>query len=255
MPLKKIKILLLPRRKNGEEMIDAHLHLGSIPDKERSWGDFKEYEDVSRRLGIEKYCLTPIGLPKNFIDKTTPNNDSVLKEAERNIKIIPVYWFNVFDLPDKIDKRYRAIKFHSDIGQVDIDDKRVADFVKRIGLPVFVHTNENKPFSGLEKTANLAREVNVPVIAVHSGSVTKTFFKIDDYDFPDNVYFEISGIQYAVILKKIYDKFGAERILFGSDYPFGDPRVSLAMIDTLECSNKEKELITNKNIKKILGLK
>jgi len=48
--------------------------------------------------------------------------------------------------------------------------------------------------------------------------------------------------------------FGAKKIIFGSDYPFGDPRVSLAMIDTLNPSKKEHDLITKKNITKILGL-
>lgn len=157
-------------------------------------------------------------------------------------------------MPKKIDSKYKAIKFHPDIGQVAIDDKRVIDFTNKINLPIFVHTNENKPYSSLEATANLASKVSVPVIAVHSGSVTKTFFKIDNYKFPENVYFETSGIQYAVILKKIYQKFGAERIIFGSDYPFGDPRVSLAMIETLNPTKKELELITEKNISKILNL-
>ena len=74
------------------------------------------------------------------------------------------------------------------------------------------------------------------------------------YEFPDNVYFETSGIQYALILKKIYQRFGANRIIFGSDYPFGDPRVSLAMIDTLGLNKNEYDKITAKNINKILAL-
>jgi len=236
-------------------MIDSHLHLGSIPDKERSWGSFEEYKKIAKKLGIERYCLVPIGLPENFSNKTTPDNKSVLREAGKNKGIISIYWFNVFDLPEFIDERYKAIKFHPDIGEVNIDDKRVVDFVNRINLPIFVHTNESKDYSNLGKVSELAKKVNVPIIAVHSGSVTRTFFKLDGYNFPNNVYFETSGIQYSVILKKIYEKFGAERIIFGSDYPFGDPRVSLAMIETLNPSKKEYGLMTNQNIKKILNLK
>jgi hypothetical protein len=232
-------------------MIDAHLHLGSIPAKDKNWGSFDEYENIAQKIGIEKYCVTPIGLPENFANKTTPNNDSILIG---NDKIIPVYWFNVFDLPETIDKRYEAIKFHPDIGQVSIDDSRVIDFVNKINLPVFVHTNENKEYSNLKTVSNLAKKVKVPVIAVHSGSVTKTFFKLDSYDFPENVYFETAGIQYAVILKKIYERFGADRIILGSDYPFGDPRVSLAMIETLGLSNEEFGKVTNENISKILKI-
>ncbi len=236
-------------------MIDAHVHLGSIPSKGEKWGNFEEYKKIAKKIGVEKYCVVPIGLPNNFTDKTTPDNDSVLREADKNNSVIPVYWFNVFDLPKTLDGRYKAIKLHSDIGEVAINDKRVVDFVKKINLPVFVHTNESKKYSDLGTVSSLANKVDVPVIAVHSGSVTKTFFKLDNYTFPKNVYFETSGIQYAVILKKIYKKFGAERIILGSDYPFGDPRVSLAMIETLDPSEKEYKLMTKENISKILNIK
>jgi len=236
-------------------MIDAHVHLGSIPYKGKKWGSFEEYKNITKKLGIKQYCVVPMGLPNNFVDKTTPDNDSVLKEADKNNSVIPIYWFNVFDLPKTFDERYQAIKLHSDIGEVAINDKRIIDFIKKINLPIFVHTNEGKDYSNLGTVSKLAHKVDVPVVAVHSGSITKTFFKLDDYNFPKNVYFETSGIQYAVILKKIYEKFGAERIIFGSDYPFGDPRVSLAMIDTLNPSKREYKLMTKENINKILNIK
>jgi len=231
-------------------MIDVHVHLGGIPDKGKKWGSFAEYKKIAKKVGIKKYCVVPIGLPENFIKNTTPDNESVLKQKDKNL--IPVYWFNVFDLPESIDERYKAIKFHPDIGKISIDNKRVVNFVKKINLPVFIHTNESKDYSTLEKSCNLARNVEVPVVAVHSGSVTRTFFKLDGYKFPKNVYFETSGIQYSVILKKIYEKFGAKRIILGSDYPFGDPRVSLAMIETLNPTKKERDLMVEKNILKIL---
>ena len=235
-------------------MIDAHVHLGSLPQGGKNWGDFEEYKKIAEKLKIEKYCVKPIGKPEHFKDKKTPENETVLLELEENNSVIPVYWFNVFDLPESIDERYKAIKFHSDIGQVAIDDKRIVHFVNKIQLPIYFHTNESKDYSNLEKVANLAKKVKVPVIALHSGSVTRTFFNLDNYKFPDNVYFETSGIQYALILKKIYQRFGAERIVFGSDYPFGDPRVSLAMIETLDLDKNEYDMITEKNIKRILNL-
>ena len=237
-------------------MIDAHLHLGSISDKTgKKWGSFGEYQKIAKKLNLDYYCVVPIGLPENFSNNSTPDNDSVLEATKKDKKIIPISWFNVFDLPEVIDERYKAIKFHPDIGQIEIDDERVVDFVKKINLPVFVHTNEGKEYSNLGKASNLAKKVKVPVVAVHSGSITRTFFTLDGYDFPDNFYFETSGIQYAVILKKIYKKFGAERIIFGSDYPFGDPRVSLGMVDSLSPNKKEYNQIVGGNIKRILGLK
>ena len=198
-------------------MIDAHMHLGSLPFKGKNWGNQEEYKLILKKIGIKKYCATPIGLPENFSNNTTPNNNFVLKESEKDSSLIPIYWFNIFDLPESIDTRYKAIKFHPDIGQVPIDDERVINFVNKINLPVFIHTNESKQYSTLEKISNLANQVKVPVIAIHSGAVTKTFFKLHDYTFPENAYFETSGIQYALILKKIYEMVGAKKIILGSD--------------------------------------
>jgi len=160
----------------------------------------------------------------------------------------------VFDLPESIDARYKSIKFHPDIGAINIDDSRVLGFVNQIGKPVFVHTNENKEYSSLLKVSNLARKVDVPVIAVHLESVTKTFFNLDNHEFPENVYFGTSGIQYSLILKKIHQRFGSKKIFFGSDYPFGDPRVSLAMIDTLDLAKQDYALVTSGNIERLFNL-
>lgn len=234
-------------------MIDAHVHIGSLPQGKKLWGSFNEYQKIAKKLHIDYYCSVPIGKPNNFSDLTTSDNNSVLSEYKKDKKIIPVYWFNIFDLPNKIDEEYKAIKFHPDIGNINIDDKKAIDFARKINLPIFVHTNESKEFSNLNRLSNLAKQVDVPVIAVHSGSVTKTFFNLDNYKFSDNVYFETSGIQYALILKKIYQRFCAEKILFGSDYPFGDPRVSLAMIDCLNLNKKEYDKITHKNILNIIN--
>ena len=244
----------LLKRRLVNKMIDAHAHLGSLPQGGINWGKFEEYQEISKKLNINNYCITPIGMPENFSKNTTPNNNSVLSEADKDKKIIPIYWFNVFDLPKTINGKYKAIKFHPDIGKINLNDKRVVDFVNKINLPIFVHTNEGKDYSNLEKASELAKQVKVPVIAVHSGSITRTFFNLDNYEFPENFYFEISGIQYALILKKIYKRFGAGKIILGSDYPFGDIRVSLAMIETLGLNKKEYEKITERNIKNILKL-
>src|SRR3989344_3333185 len=137
-------------------MIDAHVHLGSIPSNGKNWGSFREYKSIAKKLGINRYGTVPIGLPENFTNNSTPDNNSVLKESEKNKSVIPVYWFNVFDLPENIDNRYKM--------------------------------------------------------------------------------------------------FGAKRIIFGSDYLFGDPRVSLGMIESLNPTKKEYKLITEDNVKKILNL-
>lgn len=48
-------------------MIDAHVHLGSIPNQGKNWGNFKEYKKITNKIGIEKYCVVPIDFQKTFL--------------------------------------------------------------------------------------------------------------------------------------------------------------------------------------------
>jgi predicted TIM-barrel fold metal-dependent hydrolase len=50
------------------------------------------------------------------------------------------------------------------------------------------------------------------------------------------------------------DKVGAERILFGSDIPFGTMKGELEKILSLPVEDDKKERILSKNLKKLIGL-
>ena len=48
--------------------------------------------------------------------------------------------------------------------------------------------------------------------------------------------------------------FGAERLLFGTDSPWGDQKKSVEVIQNLPISQEEKDAILGKNAVKLLGL-
>ncbi len=237
-------------------MIDAHVHYGKFVYGNKNWSDIGEYTKIAKKIGIKYFCTVPIGLRENFEKKTTPDNNSVLELKKKNDNVIPVYWINIFDKninKNYIESNYAAIKFHPDIGEVSIDNKKLISIIKDIELPLFVHTNESKEYSSLEKLISLAKKIpEKDFIAIHSGSVTRTFFKLFNYKIPKNIYFEVSGLQYEIILKKIYSIVGAKKIIFGSDYPFGDPRVALERIKVVAKNKKEFSLMTGDNIKGVL---
>ena len=73
----------------------------------------------------------------------------------------------------------------------------------------------------------------------------------------ENYYLDLSG--YGIfrhgMLRHAIDEFGAERFLFGSDYPTCNPAMYLGgvLLDDL-ITDEEKEMILSKNAKRILGL-
>lgn len=72
----------------------------------------------------------------------------------------------------------------------------------------------------------------------------------------DNVYLDVSVIAGHVDsaqLLRIIRKQGADKVLFGSDCPWDDPKNEIAMINELPLTDKEKELIFFKNAERLLG--
>lgn len=53
---------------------------------------------------------------------------------------------------------------------------------------------------------------------------------------------------------KFIHKIGPERIIFGSDIPFGTMKNELNKIESLNIGSNYKELILAKNLKRIIGL-
>jgi predicted TIM-barrel fold metal-dependent hydrolase len=50
-------------------------------------------------------------------------------------------------------------------------------------------------------------------------------------------------------------RFGAQRVLFGTDSPWGDPASSLAAFRALPLTEEEQSLILEKNAEKLLDIR
>ena len=55
-------------------------------------------------------------------------------------------------------------------------------------------------------------------------------------------------------MRKIIKKHGAEKILFGSDFPWHLPSQEIDLINSLELSASDKELILGGNAERLLGI-
>ncbi len=75
----------------------------------------------------------------------------------------------------------------------------------------------------------------------------------------DNLYTDISFVLRNSSLSdnelsEIMSKFGTERVLFGSDFPWSDPEVDVDRLLKLRLSEKELDSIANQNAVKIFDL-
>ena len=98
---------------------------------------------------------------------------------------------------------------------------------------------------------------NIIFVAAHPGEYGEFMRHMERMKKSENYYLDISG--YGIfrhgMLRHALDEFGAERFLFGSDYPTCNPAMYIGGVyfDNL-ISDSEKEMIFSKNTKRLLKL-
>ena len=98
---------------------------------------------------------------------------------------------------------------------------------------------------------------NLTVIGAHLGGYSVWEEACEKLPKFKNLYVDCSSS--LPFLKKeravdIIRKFGADRVLFGSDYPLWSPAEEITSYLSLELTAQENELILHKNAERIFGL-
>ena len=74
----------------------------------------------------------------------------------------------------------------------------------------------------------------------------------DITDGADNIYLDLTGsAMYNGIVEYYVDKVGSEKILFGTDFPFIDPRPAIGWIKSSRIKDEDKLNILHKNAERI----
>ncbi len=110
---------------------------------------------------------------------------------------------------------------------------------------------------GEEQMDKMVKEhPNLVLVAAHPGEYGSFMRHMERMKTSDNYYLDISG--YGIfrhgMLRHALDEFGAERFLFGSDFPTCNPAMYIGSVyfDTL-ITDKEKRMIFSENAKRLLG--
>jgi predicted TIM-barrel fold metal-dependent hydrolase len=150
---------------------------------------------------------------------------------------------------------------------------RLYDYAESEGLPVLFHTGDTAFATGdlarshpltLDGLANKREELTI--VLCHFGNPWFEDVAELIYKHP-NVYADISGLitggayaeKYAEwlaekISEAIYFAAGAEKVIFGTDYPVTKHAETLALVKRLEVDERDKEKILSRNSRRVFGL-
>jgi predicted TIM-barrel fold metal-dependent hydrolase len=161
----------------------------------------------------------------------------------------------------------KGIKLHPEYQDFEIDDRRafrVYEMCRDLDLIISFHAGYDLAYMNrLNCPAEKAREVadNFPhnkFVFAHFGGYM-IFDEVLEFLAGTNVYFDTAFVslrdkEYIPVLNKIIKKHGAEKLLFGSDTPWMRVQNSIDLIDALDLTSDEKDLIFDKNARNLLGI-
>lgn len=153
-----------------------------------------------------------------------------------------------------------GVKLHPDFQRFHLDGHRCMHIFELCEgrLPVLVHTGDHRyDFSNPERMAKaLSAFPRLTVIGAHFGGWSVW----DDAErllteYP-NFYVDTSSSFYAFPperARRIIRRYGADHVMFATDYPMWDLDKELAYLDTLGLAEEEMNLICHANAERLFG--
>lgn len=240
-------------------IIDSHIHCGKeLP--------FEIIQPLLKRAAIEGACLfSPVEDIYDRYDPVftdTPYWQRKRKEANRyllnlsksELKIFPyLFVWNDFDF-EELSFGFRGIKWHrhEDEPIYNYTDKKCYQLIEKISslkLPIVFEESYNNTLNFIN---NLAPQAIV--IIPHLGMLNGGFESISASGIWKNerIYGDTSLASMQNI-REFIRKYGSDKLLFGSDFPFGQPGLELKKILSLNIPEKDKEQIIGGNILRLLN--
>lgn len=104
--------------------------------------------------------------------------------------------------------------------------------------------------------AMIAQNPKVTFVAAHPGQKADFMLHLDRLKKYENAYLDLSGtglFRYGMVREGIR-QVGAEKFLFGTDYPITNPGMYVEAVRCEHISEADRELIFHKNAERLLGI-
>jgi predicted TIM-barrel fold metal-dependent hydrolase len=237
------------------EIIDSHIHWGgslALPGVEITTQELLRQGEES---GVDRMVIFPF--PSTAIaDRQI--NETLLLEAETIDNFIPYYYIPDDLLPIPSEKGFYGGKWHWVRGVQDCSSNY--DVLKDPGLGKFIEESEaiDLPLVFEEELAFTEAFVKMTntlkIIVPHMGMLGGSPLDfLQAFKDRTNVYFDTSLASPQTVIE-FEGKIGSERILFGSDIPFGTMKREVEKVLSLPLGDEKKEQICSGNIKRLTGL-
>lgn len=175
------------------------------------------------------------------------------------------------DAPDALDELERikdlglkGVKLHPEYQDFFVDEERMKPIYKkisRLGLITLFHAGQdygyNEPFRCMpDALARALKWFDSPVIAAHWGGAGCAKEVVKHLCGKD-IWFDTSfgyGNMPKSFAQELMDEHTPERFVFGSDMPWHRPSWEIQLLESLDISAEDKEMVYYKNASKLLNI-
>lgn len=260
------------------KIIDFHCHIypEKIAEKAvKSVGEFYNIEmdakgtskhlvEIGSECGITNYVVHSVAVDKDHVQTI---NNYIASECEEHKEFIGFMTMHA-DFENKLEEAERAkklglkgVKIHPDTQKYNMDDKRMYelyDYLQSEEIPLLIHTGDYRytyshPSRLLKLLGDFPRLI---AIGAHFGGWSLYDLALE-YLKDTNCYLDTSSSLDYIGLKRakeLINIYGAERILYGTDFPMWTPKDELKKFFDIGLDDSQNELILYKNAQHILKL-
>jgi predicted TIM-barrel fold metal-dependent hydrolase len=212
------------------KIIDSHVHVGldQFCTKDKTDfnydlnNDYESFIKIMDKNGINQAVILPI--PHSDYDSYLSNDYLISAYNSYPDRFIPFC-----RIDDKLEENFRrgfkGTKIH--FVYEDLEIKNISDsllFLESIKAPVIIHAMFSNKVQQIKKILDITP--NLRIILAHMGrghiytdeGIIENANGLKKYN---NIFFETSTVGNPLSIKNVSEIIGIDRIVFGSDYPFG----------------------------------
>ncbi len=165
------------------------------------------------------------------------------------------------ELERAVSSGLKGIKLHPDFQRFNIDDEKAFEIygaAEDMGLPILIHMGDIRTeFSKPKRLLNImGRFPRLKIIAAHFGGWSE-WDSAADILKGTGLWTDCSSSLYAMSpehARSLIDVYGADRVLFGTDYPMWTAAEELERFGRIPLTEREREMILHENAEKLLSV-
>jgi len=234
-------------------IIDSHVHLGGPPKEAepKTFAKLMKASKIEKAIIFRYFYEKPTVFSNRYISsviKKFPNQYLGFAWVNPNEKTAPK------ELEESVTKwKLKGVKLHLEMHPTPLEKlRKIFNIAEKYSIPICIHLGND-----FNQIKLLSKEFKVKLIIAHLGTGVycldiNRLKKAIELAEDKKIFLETSGNTYPLVNYAL-KALNPSKLIMGSDFPHEHPLVSVKIIDLLNLSDENKELILQKNISKIIG--